>query len=173
MDRRLDAARSGPLFLLQAAIAKLVVESLCRGVDLGHYRLGAFAVMGNHVHALLLPLIPPSRLLKSLKGFTAHEANRLLGRTGQAFWQRESYDHWVRDAAEWNRIAAYIEANPVRSGLVGRPEDYRWSSACEAWRGRLTCPSVDTSVDAARTSAHATVGGRSVDCNPIPESATI
>jgi hypothetical protein len=85
--------------------------------------------MANHVHVLLLPLVPPSRLLKSLKGSTAREANRLLGRTGEPFWQRESYDHWVRDEAEWNRIAAYIQNNPVKAGLVARAEEYPWSSA--------------------------------------------
>jgi hypothetical protein len=37
--------------------------------------------------------------------------------------------HWVRDQAEWDRIAAYIENNPVQAGLVTRAEDYRWSSA--------------------------------------------
>jgi putative transposase len=111
MDRYLDRAESGPVFLRQEAIARLVVESLLRGVELRHYELGAFAVMANHVHALLLPLIPPSRLLKSLKGYTAHEANRILGRTGEPFWRRESYDHWIRNENEWQRIAAYIENN--------------------------------------------------------------
>jgi putative transposase len=111
MDRYLDRAESGPVFLRQEAIARLVVESLLRGVELRHYELGAFAVMANHVHVLLLPLIPPSRLLKSLKGYTAHEANRILGRTGEPFWRRESYDHWIRNENEWQRIAAYIENN--------------------------------------------------------------
>src|SRR5438552_1921602 len=62
---------------------------------------GAFAIMANRVHVLLLPRIPPSRLLKSLKGYTAYQANRVLGRTGEPFWQRESYDHWVRSQEEW------------------------------------------------------------------------
>ena len=96
MDRYLDLARAGPLFLKQERVAQLMVDSLFKGVELGHYRLGAFAIMANHVHVLLLPSVPPSRLLKSLKGHTAREANRLLGRTGEPFWQRESYDHWVR-----------------------------------------------------------------------------
>jgi putative transposase len=34
--------------------------------------------------------------MKSLKGYTAREANKLLSRTGEPFWQKESYDHWVR-----------------------------------------------------------------------------
>ena len=41
----------------------------------------------------------------------------------------ESYDRWVRDATEFRRVHAYIEMNPVRGGLVLRPEDYLWSSA--------------------------------------------
>ena len=85
--------------------------------------------MPNHVHVLLLPGIAPKRLLQSIKGVTAREANRVLGRTGQSFWQRESYDRWVRDQHEWDRIAAYIENNPVKAGLVSRAEDYPWSSA--------------------------------------------
>ena len=48
---------------------------------------------------------------------------------GQPFWQKESYDHWVRDSAELERIRHYIEQNPVKAGLVSRPQDYPWLSA--------------------------------------------
>jgi putative transposase len=133
IDRYLDEARSGPMFLGQGPIARLVVESLFRGVALGHYELAAWVVMANHVHVLLLPKVSPSRLLKSLKGYTAREANRLLRTTGEPFWQRESYDRWVRDKAEWHKIAAYIENNPVRAGLVSHAEQFPWSSANEHW----------------------------------------
>jgi hypothetical protein len=93
--------------------------------------------MANHVHVLLFPEISPGRLLKSFKAHTAREANRLLGRTGEPFWQRESYDHWARDATEFARIAAYIEANPLKAGLVEQAEDYVWSSRNPRWRERL------------------------------------
>jgi REP-associated tyrosine transposase len=136
IDRYLDCTRNGPVFLRQEPVAALVADAIVRGIVLGHYQLGAFVVMANHVHVLLLPLVPPSRLLKSLKGYTAREANRLLGRTGQPFWQRESYDHWVRNGDEWRRIAAYIENNPVKAGVEGRADDYRWSSANERWKDR-------------------------------------
>ena len=85
------------MYLAQEPIARAIVQSLRRGVRLGHYELGAYAILANHVHVLLLPKIPPPRLLQSLKGATARQANLLLGRTGEAFWQAESYDHWVRD----------------------------------------------------------------------------
>jgi putative transposase len=151
VDRYLDGAHAGPVYLRKEAIAALVIESLFRGESLGHYRLGSFVIMANHVHVLLLPSISPSLLLKALKGTTAREANRVLGRTGEQFWQRESYDHWVRDEKERSRIAAYIEGNPVKAGLVSRAEDYPWSSANPRWK-----PSVHTSVNAARKSACAT-----------------
>src|ERR1019366_1730054 len=76
------------------------------------------------------PKVSPSRLLQSLKGATARQANLLLGRTGETFWQAESYDHWVRNEREFQRIAAYIEENPVSAGLAATPEDWRWSSVC-------------------------------------------
>jgi putative transposase len=145
-DRQLDSARSGPRFLRQAAVAQLVLDSIQRGVEIGHYQLGAFVIMANHVHILLRPRVDPSQLLKALKSCTARCANRLLGRTGEPFWQRESYDCWVRDDAEWTRIAAYIENNPVKAGLVTRAEDYPWSSAYSAPRSN----------DAVHTSAGAT-----------------
>jgi hypothetical protein len=52
----------------------------------------------------------------------------MLGVCGQPFWQDESYDRWVRDAREFERIASYIEMNPVSAGLCASPEDFRWSS---------------------------------------------
>jgi putative transposase len=53
----------------------------------------------------------------------------LLGRTGQPFWQDESYDRLVRNGEEFGRIQRYIENNPVATCLVARPEEYLWSSA--------------------------------------------
>jgi putative transposase len=150
MDRYLDSTKQGPMYLAQESIARGVAESLRRGVLLGHYHLGAYSILSNHLHLLLLPKIAPSRLLQSLKGATARQANRILGRTGEMFWQAESYDHWVRDDAEWRRIAVYIESNPVNAGLVQRAEDYPWSSASQ--RGE----SAETSLGAADRSVCAT-----------------
>ena len=158
VDRYLDGAHTGPVHLRSEAIATLVIESMLRGQNLGQYQLGPFVIMANHVHMLLLPSISPSLLLKSLKGVTAREANRLLHRTGAQFWQRESYDHWVRDDREWSKIASYIERNPVKAGLVVMAEDYPWSSANPRW-----IEGVHTSVNAARTSACATDSSANLD----------
>lgn len=129
-DQMLDRAQSGPLWLKDPRIARSIVDSLRRGdAELKHYRLHAFVVMANHVHALLTPLVAVRRITNGIKGVTSREANRILHRTGQPFWQVESYDHWVRNEDEFQRIRAYIENNPVAAGVVARPEDWAWSSA--------------------------------------------
>lgn len=85
--------------------------------------------MPNHVHILITPQVSLSRIMQSLKRFTARESNRTLGMTGHPFWQDESYGRLVRDECEFERIKRYIEMNPVDAGLVTEPEKFPWSSA--------------------------------------------
>jgi hypothetical protein len=53
----------------------------------------------------------------------------MLGLTGSAFWQDESYDHTLRYEREFEKVRSYIENNPVRAGLVQDARQYRWYSA--------------------------------------------
>jgi len=129
MDRLLDQARSGPMFLKQPDIAHLVLASIEYGTEIGHYQMHAWVIMPNHVHLLFTPHVSVSKLLGSLKGASAKRSNLLLSRTGQPFWQDESYDRLVRDGEEFRRIQRYIEHNPVAACLVAWPEEYLWSSA--------------------------------------------
>jgi len=128
MDRILDSATTGPLYLSQPDPVTVVVNAI-RNREANDYDLHAFVVMANHVHLLFTPKRDVSKILHSLKRFTARECNRILGRTGQPFWQDESYDRLVRDPAEFKRIVKYIEMNPVRAGLADYPEAFPWSSA--------------------------------------------
>jgi REP element-mobilizing transposase RayT len=130
IDRILDRSASGPLYLRIPEIAALVVACLRDGEQRFHrYQLHSFVVMPNHVHLLVTPDVAATRWLGPLKGFTAHEANRVLGRRGQPFWQDESYDHLVRSDTEFERIRNYIESNPVKAELVAAAESWQWSSA--------------------------------------------
>jgi REP element-mobilizing transposase RayT len=112
--------------------------------------LGSRRVMSNHVHAVKpLPVDqgedihshPEVRkesqadvmkyrslaaIMQSLKGYTAFKANQVLGREGD-FWAHESYDHWIRDNDEWQRIVAYVLNNPLKAGYVKRWQDWKWS----------------------------------------------
>ncbi len=78
--------------------------------------------MPNHVHVVFQPLAGHglADILHSWKSFTAKKANRLLGRLGE-FWQREYYDHLIRDGEEFQRIVRYVGENPRRAGLRNWP----------------------------------------------------
>lgn len=130
MDRILDSVSTGPLFLRRPEIAKVVVDALhYRDRHLRHYQLHSYVVMPNHVHLLITPLVEVSKLMQSLKRFTARAGNRILGLTGQPFWQDESYDRLVRNQTELARITHSIEMNPVKAGLAATLEEFPWSSA--------------------------------------------
>ncbi len=63
--------------------------------------LGDYVCMPNHCHALLTLTAGEDleSILGSIKGYTARRINRKVGRTGEKLWQRETYDHIVRDLA--------------------------------------------------------------------------
>jgi putative transposase len=129
IDRYLDSARTGPRWLAEREIAGAVEEAIFRGVEFGHYLLDVYVIMPNHVHILLRPLVSLARITGEIKGVSAKSANARLGRTGNRLWQDESFDHWVRNSTELERVKRYIEWNPAKAGLVTRPELWRWSSA--------------------------------------------
>ena len=132
-DKFLDRGATGPQWLDQPRVATIVRDSILRGdAQLRQYGLIAYVVMPNHVHLLIEPPLPLSRILRGIKGTTAQAANRALNRVGLPFWQDESFDHWVRSGAETEKIIRYIEHNPVEAGLVRAAADWRWSSASEA-----------------------------------------
>jgi REP element-mobilizing transposase RayT len=138
-DRALHRDRSGPRWLNEPEIARLVVETIIAAEkERLFYELSAWVVMPNHVHLLILPKVAVPEITRWLKGSTARRANQLLGRTGLSFWQDESYDHWVRNAKEFDRIIWYIEENPVSAGIVKSIELWPWSSA--TWQAEPPAP---------------------------------
>ena len=119
----------GACWLKNPAIAELVECSL-RHFDGERYRLLAWCVMPNHVHALaeMMDGFPLEDVVQNWKSYTAHEMNRMLGRRGRV-WQPEGFDRYIRDETHFNRAVGYIEENPVNSGLVVDAKDWAWSSA--------------------------------------------
>lgn len=119
----------GNCWLGLPAIAAVVQQALLHH-DAVRYRLLAWCVMPNHVHALVEPLpdVSLSDVMHSWKSYTAHQANALLDRRGR-FWQPEYYDRFVRTRAHFEFAQDYIALNPVRAGLCGQPEEWSWSSA--------------------------------------------
>jgi putative transposase len=131
-DEYLDQALHGNLFLKNEQIADMTAESILFR-DGKNYDLISYCIMLNHVHLVCTPLekiegiyYGLAEILHSLKRHTAREANKILQRSG-TFWQDESYDHFVRDDAELERIIKYVLYNPVKANLVKEQTDWKWS----------------------------------------------
>jgi REP element-mobilizing transposase RayT len=129
VEALLDAGH-GTCWLSRTEVAGLVAGAL-KYFNQQRYELRAWVVMPNHVHAVVWPMPGHtlSEILHSWKSYTSSKANKFLNRTGEDFWQAESFDHWIRDDGEHARLVAYAENNPVKAGFCARPEEWTWSSA--------------------------------------------
>ena len=59
---------------------------------------------------------PLEKLIRSWKGFTARQINKLLGRSG-GFWQRDYFDRLIRDEKHFGNCVRYIRRNPEKTRL--------------------------------------------------------
>jgi tRNA threonylcarbamoyl adenosine modification protein (Sua5/YciO/YrdC/YwlC family) len=120
VERYLDAGH-GSCALRQPEIAAVIRGALFH-FDNTRYELFTWCVMPNHVHVIVRPMGEHmlSDILRSWKSFTARVANRLLKRTGE-FWQRESYDHLIRNEDDFRHHIRYVLENPDKAGLKAWP----------------------------------------------------
>lgn len=142
----LHHSNDGPMWMKNESVAETVADSLHR-MDGEAYRLDAYSVMSNHVHAVFKPFLSQTDLIEmvddarhpmvtsehpglakithSLKGRSARECNLILGRTG-SFWEHESFDHVIRPG-KFMATIRYVLNNPVKAGLVRHWRDWRWN----------------------------------------------
>ena len=121
-DSELDKSTNWPMWLSNPVIPETVGNAI-HYLDGKQYVLDAFCIMPNHVHLVCTPIkvgdnyVSIPKIMQSLKGLTARQANLVLNRQGQ-FWQHESFDHVVRNDKELERIIEYVLYNPIRAGLA-------------------------------------------------------
>jgi REP-associated tyrosine transposase len=157
-DYLLDENRDNVLLAdqrLGAMIRRLLLSRAAVG-----YQLLAYAVMPNHVHAVLeitAPLAvveasdqPPDRevfavcsdeepdeksplaeFLREFKSESAKEAFALLDDGRELAWHPGTFDFWIRSESELEAVIEYIAQNPVEAGLVQSPEQWFFCSAHE------------------------------------------
>src|SRR5688572_4520149 len=100
VEALLDAG-SGACWMSKTEVADLVAQAVTFFSG-QRYDLQAWVVMPNHTHVVVWPHPEHtlSSILHSWKSYTSKEANKLLHREGESFWQAESFDHWIRDEEE-------------------------------------------------------------------------
>ena len=76
-----------------------------------------------------------SQFMKTLKQRFTQWFNKRHARKG-TLWEDRFKSVLVEDGHAAQMVAAYIDLNPVRAGMVADPKDYRWSSYGEAIAGK-------------------------------------
>ncbi len=102
--------------------------------------LHAYVLMTNHTHLLMTPTEETgiSRVMQSLGRCYVQYVNRAYHRTG-TLWESRHKSNLVDSEHYLLACYRYIEMNPVRAGMVGRPADYRWSSYRAHAYGETNC----------------------------------
>jgi len=115
-----------PSFLSTNACATFVsaLERVRQHYDLCVY---GYVVMPEHVH-LLVNEPELSNLAQAIKSLKQGVARTLALRAADSFWQARYYDFNVWSELKFVEKLRYIHRNPVKRGLVTRPEDWPWSS---------------------------------------------
>jgi len=113
--------------LLEAPGASETVEAVLEQTRARHHvRVYAYVLMPEHVHLLINepPLILLAQFLKAVKQI----ASRKLRGPRQKFWQERYYDSNIHGEKARSEVIRYIHRNPVKRGLVEKPENWPWSS---------------------------------------------
>lgn len=96
-----------------------------------HVELDAWIIMPNHVPGIINIVgaglaLPKSNqgaassaptlgdIIRVFKSISAIKVNSILGRTGLSLWQRNYYEHIVRNKKELNQIREYVQNNPLQ-----------------------------------------------------------
>jgi len=118
----------------------------------GEIELGEWVVMPNHFHSILIITsrgtaqnspkleqfakpIPGSipTIVRSFKSGVTKRINELRQTPGQKLWQRNYWEHIIRNESEWSRVRQYIQSNPAQWELDKlHPDNWAWNG-----RGRL------------------------------------
>lgn len=112
IEKWLDAG-SGDCILQDPEVRTIVEESL-RNFCNDRYFLHSYVIMPNHVHVLVTPLgkCTLSKIIQGWKSFSTREINKVKGTSGSV-WQKESFDHIVRNPESLEKFKKYIDENPA------------------------------------------------------------
>ncbi len=106
--------------LARDEVAGVLFDAVQHYVATGGWYVRLMLLMPDHLHGLIA--VPIEGDLER----TVRNWKRFLARHAGIEWQRDFFDHRVRNEESIEEKAAYIRNNPVRGGLVVRREDWRF-----------------------------------------------
>ena len=121
---------------------ELLRETLRQVKELHPFVMLGYVLLPDHFHLLIRPTGDSnfSQIMHSLKPNFTKAYKKSVNISGRMkFWQKRFYDHIIRDETDLHHHLDYIHYNPVKHGLVTKPEDWQYSSFL-AWKQRGAYP---------------------------------
>ncbi|HEY3093456.1 MAG TPA: transposase [Vicinamibacterales bacterium] len=112
-----------PVFVDDTAVALVMVE-LTRTADDVPFSVIAYCFMPDHLHVLVEGTHPAADFREFVRIFKQRSAFQWRQQHGTVLWQRSYFEHVLREDEAMVGVARYLLENPVRAGIVERPEDY-------------------------------------------------
>lgn len=104
------------------------LDTLARMKRGNRYKIHAYCLMNNHVHLLLEEQDDPlARAMKRINVSYVYYFNKKYNRVGHLF-QGRFRSEAIEDDTYLLAAARYIHNNPVKAGIVKKPDKYQWSS---------------------------------------------
>ncbi len=105
---------------------KWILRDACTAHQLAVH---AYVLMTNHVHLIATPDRPEglSRVMQAVGRQYVRRFNHRHGRSG-TLWEGRYRASLIQGDRHLLACQRYVEMNPVRAGMVARPEQYEWSS---------------------------------------------
>ena len=126
-DHLLDNSNSGPHYFKNDQFAEIIADAIMF-FNTTRYEIINYTIMSNHVHLMIYMLkLELHEIMGSIKQFSARQINHELHKTGNQFWQYESFDHIIRNEKELNYYIQYNLLNPVAANLIENWRDWKWS----------------------------------------------
>jgi putative transposase len=96
--------------------------------DRKKFDLYGYCLMSNHIHMVIRPREGTiSRIVQSLLVSHTQRYHR-FHRSGGHVWQGRFKSPVIQDDEHLLTVLRYVEANPLRAGIVKQAGEYRWSS---------------------------------------------
>jgi putative transposase len=116
---------------LSSAETNSAVEAILEETRARHSaRLYAYVLVPEHMYLLLNepPGILLGQFLKAFKQMASRRLKSSIKGSTDHFWQARYYDENIHGEEARSEVIRYIHRNPVKRGLVERPEQFPWSS---------------------------------------------
>ena len=86
-----------------------------------------YCLMPDHFHALIAPGNSGKTLGAICGSFKSLSTRKYWNWHSGKLWQRQFFDHVVRNQHDFEESLAYIRMNPVRKGLVSEPDEWPYT----------------------------------------------